>query len=148
MVVDDDCSRSSYSSDSQFLTESRCSFENGDGCSFDNARGAFDPSGDCKRFLTDIDYEQQKNLSKRDLAQLTREERRKLRRATSKYKAAHATRERMRVVSFNNAYTELRQLLPTLPPDKKLSKIEILRLAICYISYLTHMLNVSGDMIV
>ncbi|CAM9213406.1 unnamed protein product, partial [Lampetra fluviatilis] len=33
-------------------------------------------------------------------------------------------------------------LLPTLPPDKKLSKIEILRLAICYISYLNHVLDV------
>lgn len=36
--------------------------------------------------------------------------------------------------AFNLAFAELRKLLPTLPPDKKLSKIEILRLAICYIS--------------
>lgn len=63
------------------------------------------------------------------------------RRATTKYRTAHATRERIRVEAFNVAFTELRKLLPTLPPDKKLSKIEILKLAICYISYLNHVLE-------
>ncbi|XP_008273887.1 helix-loop-helix protein 2-like [Stegastes partitus] len=72
----------------------------------------------------------------------SREERRRRRRATAKYRSAHATRERIRVVAFNVAFAELRKLLPTLPPDKKLSKIEILRLAICYISYLNHVLDV------
>ncbi|XP_055993814.1 helix-loop-helix protein 1 [Sorex fumeus] len=79
---------------------------------------------------------------RRDLAQLSREERRRRRRATAKYRTAHATRERIRVEAFNLAFAELRKLLPTLPPDKKLSKIEILRLAICYISYLNHVLDV------
>ncbi|XP_064257781.1 LOW QUALITY PROTEIN: helix-loop-helix protein 1 [Passer domesticus] len=73
---------------------------------------------------------------------LSREERRRRRRATAKYRTAHATRERIRVEAFNVAFAELRRLLPTLPPDKKLSKIEILRLAICYISYLNHVLDV------
>lgn len=73
---------------------------------------------------------------------LSREEKRRRRRATAKYRSAHATRERVRVVAFNMAFAELRKLLPTLPPDKKLSKIEILRLAICYISYLHHVLDV------
>ncbi|XP_075210797.1 helix-loop-helix protein 1-like [Lycorma delicatula] len=73
---------------------------------------------------------------------LTREERRRRRRATQKYRTAHATRERVRVEAFNVAFSELRKLLPTLPPDKKLSKIEILRLAICYIAYLNHVLDV------
>ncbi|NXE99523.1 HEN1 protein, partial [Menura novaehollandiae] len=73
---------------------------------------------------------------------LSREERRRRRRATAKYRTAHATRERIRVEAFNMAFAELRKLLPTLPPDKKLSKIEILRLAICYISYLNHVLDV------
>ena len=72
---------------------------------------------------------------------LSREERRRRRRATQKYRTAHATRERIRVEAFNVAFSELRKLLPTLPPDKKLSKIEILRLAICYISYLNHVLE-------
>lgn len=74
---------------------------------------------------------------------LTREERRRRRRATTKYRMAHATRERLRVEAFNVAFCELRTLLPTLPPDKKLSKIEILRLAICYISYLNHILEIN-----
>ncbi|XP_035600994.1 helix-loop-helix protein 2-like [Oncorhynchus keta] len=80
----------------------------------------------------------------RSLAQptLSREEKRRRRRATAKYRSAHATRERIRVEAFNVAFAELRKLLPTLPPDKKLSKIEILRLAICYISYLNHVLDV------
>ena len=43
--------------------------------------------------------------------------------------------------AFNSAFGTLRGLLPTLPPDKKLSKIEILRLAICYIAYLDSVLE-------
>ncbi|RZC32577.1 helix-loop-helix protein 1, partial [Asbolus verrucosus] len=76
-----------------------------------------------------------------DMGALSREERRRRRRATQKYRTAHATRERIRVEAFNVAFAELRKLLPTLPPDKKLSKIEILRLAICYIAYLNHVLD-------
>ncbi|CAL8322305.1 unnamed protein product [Merluccius merluccius] len=73
---------------------------------------------------------------------LSREEKRRRRRTTAKYRSAHATRERVRVEAFNVAFTDLRKLLPILPPDKKLSKIEILRLAMCYISYLNHVLDV------
>ncbi|CAD7087263.1 unnamed protein product [Hermetia illucens] len=81
------------------------------------------------------------NLDPSDLVGLSREERRRRRRATLKYRTAHATRERIRVEAFNVAFSELRKLLPTLPPDKKLSKIEILKLAICYIAYLNHVLE-------
>lgn len=80
-------------------------------------------------------------LNPSELVGLSREERRRRRRATQKYRTAHATRERIRVEAFNVAFTELRKLLPTLPPDKKLSKIEILKLAICYIAYLNHVLE-------
>lgn len=81
------------------------------------------------------------NTSTSNNGNLSREERRRRRRATAKYRTAHATRERVRVEAFNVAFAELRKLLPTLPPDKKLSKIEILKLAICYIAYLNHVLE-------
>ena len=73
----------------------------------------------------------------------SRQERRRHRRATERYRTAHATRERVRVEAFNAAFGRLRRMLPTLPPDKKLSKIEILRLAICYITFLDHVLDLS-----
>ncbi|KAF8353579.1 hlh-15 [Pristionchus pacificus] len=78
----------------------------------------------------------------RELRKLTKAERRKRRRATPKYRNLHATRERVRVESFNNAFAALRSLLPTLPVEKKLSKIEILRISIAYIKYLDHILTV------
>ncbi|ALC49598.1 HLH4C [Drosophila busckii] len=81
------------------------------------------------------------HLDPSELVGLSREERRRRRRATLKYRTAHATRERVRVEAFNVSFAELRKLLPTLPPDKKLSKIEILKLAICYIAYLNHVLE-------
>ena len=87
-------------------------------------------------------HRQKKSEMDPELAKLSREERRRRRRATAKYRLAHATRERIRVEAFNVAFAQLRHLLPTLPPDKKLSKIEILRLAICYIGYLNHVLDV------
>ncbi|XP_060944005.1 helix-loop-helix protein 1-like [Limanda limanda] len=84
----------------------------------------------------------QQHLVLDDVPALNREEKRRRRRATAKYRSAHATRERVRVVAFNVAFEELRKLLPTFPPNKRLSKIETLRLALCYISYLNHVLGV------
>ncbi|XP_014663375.1 PREDICTED: helix-loop-helix protein 1-like [Priapulus caudatus] len=99
-------------------------------------------SSNCYHMSTDSEGIENRDERQRSLSQLSREERRRRRRATQKYRTAHATRERVRVEAFNVAFAELRKLLPTLPPDKKLSKIEILRLAICYISYLNHVLDV------
>lgn len=45
-------------------------------------------------------------------------------------------RERWRQQNVNGAFAELRRLVPTHPPDKKLSKHEILRLSIKYIGLL------------
>ncbi|XP_015610037.1 basic helix-loop-helix transcription factor scleraxis isoform X2 [Cephus cinctus] len=45
-------------------------------------------------------------------------------------------RERDRTHSVNTAFTALRTLIPTEPADRKLSKIETLRLASSYISHL------------
>ena len=47
------------------------------------------------------------------------------------------SRERWRQQNVNTAFNDLRRLLPTHPPDKKLSKSEILRFAIRYIRLLT-----------
>ncbi|KAI1720499.1 helix-loop-helix DNA-binding domain-containing protein [Ditylenchus destructor] len=71
-----------------------------------------------------------------DYRRLSKAEKRKRRRATQKYRSLHASRERIRVESFNRAFAQLRSYLPTFPVDRKLSKIEILRYTIAYISYL------------
>ncbi|XP_077186047.1 protein lyl-1 [Paroedura picta] len=51
------------------------------------------------------------------------------------------SRERWRQQNVNGAFSELRRLIPTHPPDKKLSKNEILRLAMKYISFLVKLLS-------
>lgn len=51
------------------------------------------------------------------------------------------TRERWRQKNVNHAFGELRKLLPTYPYDKKLSKNEILRLAMRYIQFLDKLLH-------
>lgn len=51
------------------------------------------------------------------------------------------TRERWRQQNVSGAFAELRKLVPTHPPDKKLSKNEILRMAIRYIRLLTNVLE-------
>ncbi len=51
------------------------------------------------------------------------------------------SRERWRQQNVNGAFSELRKLIPTHPPDKKLSKNEILRLAMKYISFLVQLLE-------
>ena len=52
-------------------------------------------------------------------------------------------RERDRTNSVNSAFTTLRTMIPTEPADRKLSKIETLRLATSYISHL-HTVLVAG----
>ncbi|KAM4603488.1 uncharacterized protein lyl1 isoform 1-T3 [Polymixia lowei] len=51
------------------------------------------------------------------------------------------SRERWRQQNVNGAFSELRKLIPTHPPDKKLSKNEILRLAMKYINFLVTLLK-------
>ncbi|MBN3296782.1 TCF15 factor, partial [Amia calva] len=61
-----------------------------------------------------------------------------------KQRHAANARERDRTQSVNTAFTALRTLIPTEPVDRKLSKIETLRLASSYISHLANVLLV-GD---
>ena len=51
------------------------------------------------------------------------------------------SRERWRQQNVNSAFSELRRLLPTHPPEKKLSKSEILRFAIKYIRLLSEVIE-------
>ncbi|XP_057260398.1 T-cell acute lymphocytic leukemia protein 2 [Pezoporus wallicus] len=54
------------------------------------------------------------------------------------------TRERWRQQNVNSAFAKLRKLIPTHPPDKKLSKNETLRLAMKYINFLVKVLGEPG----
>lgn len=45
-------------------------------------------------------------------------------------------RERVRTENVNAGFENLRKLIPTEPEDRKLSKIEVLRLATSYINHL------------
>jgi len=54
-------------------------------------------------------------------------------------------KERKRTLTMNSAFAELRDHIPNVPPDTKLSKIKTLRLAISYIKFLTEILEESND---
>ena len=56
-------------------------------------------------------------------------------------KTQNNERERGRTQSVNGAFHHLRGLIPTEPVDRKLSKIETLRLATSYIEHLVNQLN-------
>ncbi|XP_034439620.1 T-cell acute lymphocytic leukemia protein 1 homolog [Hippoglossus hippoglossus] len=51
------------------------------------------------------------------------------------------SRERCRQQNVNGAFAELRRIIPTHPPDRKLSKNETLRLALRYINFLGRLLT-------
>ncbi|NWY04973.1 FER3L protein, partial [Nothoprocta ornata] len=50
-------------------------------------------------------------------------------------------RERKRMFNLNEAFDELRKKVPTFAYEKRLSRIETLRLAIVYISFMTELLD-------
>lgn len=54
-------------------------------------------------------------------------------------------KERRRTQSINTAFMDLRECIPNVPPDTKLSKIKTLRLATSYISYLLKVLETDGE---
>ncbi|XP_004611549.1 heart- and neural crest derivatives-expressed protein 1 [Sorex araneus] len=55
-------------------------------------------------------------------------------------KGAGPRKERRRTESINSAFAELRECIPNVPADTKLSKIKTLRLATSYIAYLMDVL--------
>lgn len=58
--------------------------------------------------------------------------------------AANAARERSRVQTLRTAFLELQRTLPAVPPDTKLSKLDVLILATTYIAHLTKTLQEEG----
>ncbi|XP_055716777.1 heart- and neural crest derivatives-expressed protein 2 isoform X1 [Phlebotomus papatasi] len=54
-------------------------------------------------------------------------------------------KERRRTQSINSAFSYLRERIPNVPSDTKLSKIKTLRLATSYITYLTQVLEGNQD---
>lgn len=59
--------------------------------------------------------------------------------------AANAARERSRVQTLRHAFLELQRTLPSVPPDTKLSKLDVLLLATTYIAHLTRSLQDDTD---
>lgn len=53
----------------------------------------------------------------------------------------NAARERTRVKSLRTAFLNLQRILPYVPPNTKLSKLDVLILATTYISHLMRLLN-------
>ena len=57
----------------------------------------------------------------------------------------NAARERSRVKTLRGAFLELQRTLPAVPPDTKLSKLDVLVLATTYIAHLMRTLSESDD---
>lgn len=60
---------------------------------------------------------------------------------TSAQRQAANIRERKRMFNLNEAFDQLRRKVPTFAYEKRLSRIETLRLAIVYISFMTELLE-------
>ncbi|XP_074484138.1 transcription factor 23-like isoform X1 [Sebastes fasciatus] len=58
----------------------------------------------------------------------------------------NAARERSRVRNLRQAFHSLQAALPSVPPDTKLSKLDVLVLATNYIAYLTETLDQGGTL--
>lgn len=61
--------------------------------------------------------------------------------ATLAQRRAANIRERRRMFNLNEAFDKLRRKVPTFAYEKRLSRIETLRLAITYISFMNELLN-------
>ncbi|XP_054846914.1 fer3-like protein [Eublepharis macularius] len=60
---------------------------------------------------------------------------------THAQRQAANVRERKRMFNLNEAFDQLRKKVPTFAYEKRLSRIETLRLAIVYISFMTELLD-------
>uniref|UniRef100_A0A8C5PAM6 BHLH domain-containing protein n=1 Tax=Leptobrachium leishanense TaxID=445787 RepID=A0A8C5PAM6_9ANUR len=62
----------------------------------------------------------------------------------AKQSSGNAAKERTRVKTLRQAFLSLQAALPTVPPDTKLSKLDVLILATSYIAHLTQTLDQDG----
>lgn len=61
-------------------------------------------------------------------------------------RSAANLRERRRMKCINEAFEGLRNHIPTLPYEKRLSKVDTLRLAICYINFLNELVTTDNEL--
>ncbi|CAL4138478.1 unnamed protein product, partial [Meganyctiphanes norvegica] len=78
-------------------------------------------------------------VSATQIAMLRRKKKRRCLMAQLQQRQAANMRERKRMQSINDAFEGLRAHIPTLPYEKRLSKVDTLRLAIGYISFLAEL---------
>ncbi|XP_056374370.1 fer3-like protein [Hyla sarda] len=86
----------------------------------------------------ETDYEEEMKL----YSTLGRPKRKRV--ITYNQRQAANIRERKRMFNLNEAFDLLRKKVPTFAYEKRLSRIETLRLAIVYISFMTELLNSPG----
>lgn len=94
-------------------------------------------------------YPQNFHYDPRKLDPKSYEVKRKRKRTDTSYlqqRQAANHRERRRMQCINEAFEGLRTHIPTLPYEKRLSKVDTLRLAISYINFLTELISSdTGD---
>ncbi|XP_059148738.1 neurogenic differentiation factor 6-A-like [Physella acuta] len=86
-------------------------------------------------------YVTQRPCQRRLAGEKTDRSSRKRRAPTTAQRRAANIRERRRMYNLNEAFDSLRQRIPTFAYEKRLSRIETLRLAISYISFMASILN-------
>jgi transcription factor 1a len=64
---------------------------------------------------------------------------------TTEQRRAANVRERNRMFQLNEAFDRLRKRVPTFAYEKKLSRIETLRLAVTYIEFMAKVVENNGD---
>lgn len=101
-------------------------------------RAAFDSPS-----LTPYDDSEQENDVQQQQQRQQRRRHRRGRCAQQQVQQRQAAnlRERRRMQSINDAFEGLRAHIPTLPYEKRLSKVDTLRLAIGYIGFLSELVN-------
>ncbi|XP_058424806.1 fer3-like protein [Diceros bicornis minor] len=87
----------------------------------------------------EVDEEEEEEEPGRGASLLGRPKRKRV--ITYAQRQAANIRERKRMFNLNEAFDQLRRKVPTFAYEKRLSRIETLRLAIVYISFMTELLE-------